>query len=366
MAEDTYDFKKSLKQAAEDHAIDFAPTKPEEVIRIVDNKDSYKESITEAIFQALKQLKEVERQNDVAITISLGFVLEDGDPKWELDWLVRMIELGTLSELSQKKIISSYEEKTRPFAENGSYDEVIAVITCNPEKFLDWYGMEVLGLNAMGNVLAFHSELARALGSVTAAIYYLQIYKWYNDEPKDLDGYIAKSKDMIRTATTLTRSEQDPVKERLERDGWLDVRPGKYGFKADRFKPLKPITISTKDADALQQISRARSEALSRLDELYAELEAIELSIEENPTRVLQVYENKATGELPPIDGNKKKSTFGRLGDDIWDRKGFERYDHDENAMLKDYARYKSDIKSRGKKKEEIRALREKLSEKKS
>ncbi len=353
-----FDFKKSLKKAAKEYGVDISPTKPDEVMGIIDSKDGYQDALLESIFQELTALGNSKKKHKATITVSLGFELSDG-PKWELDWLIRNIELATLSELRRKKILK-YKTEARPIADSDSYNQVVAAITCVPQKFFDWYGTEELGLKGMGNILAFHRKLVLALNSVTAALYYLQIFEWYSDEKKDTEGYIAKSKSDIQRATTLTRSEQDSSRTLLEKGEWLDVRPGKHGFKAERFRPLKPITISRKAADAAKQSFRAKTAGMSRIDELYVEFVGIEAAIEENPTRVLQKYENKITGELPPMDGSKK-STFSKIGDDIWDRKGFERYDHDENAMLADYARYKFLVKQRNEKKKEINEVRASL-----
>lgn len=335
-----FDFNESLKRAAGEYGIDFLDETSDEVTAVLNRKDDYRSGILEEILHEIEALGDARKDAEATFIISLGLEVA-GDPKWKLDWLIQSIERATLDELREKKVLH-YEEKLRHVSGDDFYNEVIAVITCTPKIFLDWYGAQQLGLKGMGEVLAYHRELVHATGSAVAALYYLRMHEWYQDEAKDMEGYITKTETAIQDAIGLTKTEQIGCRKLLEKDEWLDIWTGnRHGFHINRFKPLRPVAMDRKTADAIRQSSRMRSEKFSELDELCTELSGIDDAIADNPTRVLQKHEDKQIGELPSITG-KGPSTFSRLGDDIWDRKGFERYNHDENAMRADYAIFKS------------------------
>lgn len=340
MDEDFFDSDETLRQIIDDLGVELSPVKPKEVMRVIDDREFYEDAVIENIFREIRKFGKAKSKRETTITIGLGEELDDG-PKWELEWLARMIKLDLLRRLCEKDILN-YKEGTRLFPGDGSFNEATAVITCIPQVFVNWYGIDKLASERLGDIMAFNRELAFALNSVTAAIYYLQIVDWYHDEEKDSDGYITKTIDEIKRGTSLTKSQQNTAKAVLMGD-WLDIQEGKYGFHINRFKPLKPVSIDRNVADALRQVSRARSEKISRLDGLYAELDAVEMSISENPAGELQKYENKATGELPAMDA-KGKSKFSKKGDDIWQRKGFERFADDYKLEL-GYAQFKADIR---------------------
>jgi len=61
------------------------------------------------------------------------------------------------------------------------------------------------------------------LGDIPTTIYYTQLWYWMGKGGRS-DGYIYKSKKEIEYETTLTREQQDRVRIKLVKMGWLDTR----------------------------------------------------------------------------------------------------------------------------------------------
>lgn len=72
-------------------------------------------------------------------------------------------------------------------------------------------------------VIAFSPVLSRLFGGVNEAIYFQQLYYWSDKGARD-DGWIYKKKVEIEEETTLTRDQQDPIRKKLEKLGYLETR----------------------------------------------------------------------------------------------------------------------------------------------
>ena len=73
------------------------------------------------------------------------------------------------------------------------------------------------------NPIAFHPTLARAFGGIHEAIFWQQIYYW-SDKTKNKDGWVYKSKKEIEEETTITKRQQDRVRESLVKLGVLELK----------------------------------------------------------------------------------------------------------------------------------------------
>lgn len=72
-------------------------------------------------------------------------------------------------------------------------------------------------------VIPFDIELFKVLGGVTDAIYYQQLFYW-SDKGKRKDGFRYKTKKEIENETGIKKREQDKIREKLIKKGWLQVR----------------------------------------------------------------------------------------------------------------------------------------------
>lgn len=68
--------------------------------------------------------------------------------------------------------------------------------------------------------VSFYPQLAKLLGGIKEALYYQQISYW-SDKGSREDGFIYKTKEEIEEETFLTRDEQDRVRKKLEKNGWM-------------------------------------------------------------------------------------------------------------------------------------------------
>lgn len=78
-------------------------------------------------------------------------------------------------------------------------------------------------LNLLSKPIAFHPDLARLFNSMEAAIYWQQLFYW-SDKGKRSDGFVFKTKEEIEEETTLTRFQQDKIRRKLEKDGYLETK----------------------------------------------------------------------------------------------------------------------------------------------
>jgi hypothetical protein len=72
-------------------------------------------------------------------------------------------------------------------------------------------------------VVLFYPELARRLDSIPAALLYQHLYFW-SDKGSRPDGFIYKTKDVIKLETALTRDKQDRACDKLEAEGVIKIR----------------------------------------------------------------------------------------------------------------------------------------------
>ena len=99
----------------------------------------------------------------------------------------------------------------------------------------------------MGRPIAFLPELARKLGGIEEALFYQQLHYW-SDKGNREDGFIYKTIKEIEEETTLTRRQQDRVRLKLIKEGWLDVKKihSPKGVPTLHYKCLVEFSISTK------------------------------------------------------------------------------------------------------------------------
>lgn len=77
--------------------------------------------------------------------------------------------------------------------------------------------MEKIKLN-LKNPVMLYPQLAKILGGTKEAIYWQQLYYW-SDKGNDPEGWIYKTKIEMEKETTLTRYQQDRIREKLEKMG---------------------------------------------------------------------------------------------------------------------------------------------------
>lgn len=92
--------------------------------------------------------------------------------------------------------------------------------------------------------IAFHPQIARELGNdIESALFYQQIYYW-RDKGVRSDGFIYKTIKQIEDETILTRHQQDRVREKLIRLGWIEVKKIKVnGAPTLHYKPLVEVSL---------------------------------------------------------------------------------------------------------------------------
>lgn len=102
--------------------------------------------------------------------------------------------------------------------------------------------------------IAFYPQLARELGDIESAIFYQQIYFW-SDKGSREDGFIYKTCKQIEEETTLTRRQQDRIKDNLVKMGWLEIKLVKVkNAPTLHFKPLVSMDlICTKRTNGIVQ-----------------------------------------------------------------------------------------------------------------
>lgn len=72
--------------------------------------------------------------------------------------------------------------------------------------------------------IAFSPDVSRELGNdIEAALFYQQIYYWSDKGDRD-DGFIYKTKGDIENETTLSIKQQDRVRKKLEKLGWIETK----------------------------------------------------------------------------------------------------------------------------------------------
>lgn len=140
----------------------------------------------------------------------------------------------------------------------------------------------------------FYPWLAKALGSIQAAIYYQHLWFWRNKGGRR-DGFIYKSKSEIERETALTRNQQDRVRERLEIGGFLEVKKKMAnGHPTLHFKPLiSPTSISEKATNP-----QARNQPIHEHDNSFS-------ITDKNPEKET---DNRLPDGNSPISLSKKKT----------------------------------------------------------
>lgn len=71
--------------------------------------------------------------------------------------------------------------------------------------------------------IAFIPNLARELGGIEEALFYQQLHYW-GDKGDREDGFIYKTVEQLEEETTLTRRQQDRVRLKLIKMGWIEVK----------------------------------------------------------------------------------------------------------------------------------------------
>ena len=96
-------------------------------------------------------------------------------------------------------------------------------------------------------VIAFHPSLARELDGIEEAIFYQQLYYW-KDKGNREDGFIHKTIEDIEEETTLTRRQQDRIRAKLVKMGWIEIKKthAPNGKPTLHYRCLVDMTICTK------------------------------------------------------------------------------------------------------------------------
>ncbi len=71
--------------------------------------------------------------------------------------------------------------------------------------------------------IMFIPGLARELGGIEEAIFYQQLHYWMDKGTRE-DGFIYKSTAEIEEETTLTRFQQDRIRAKLVKKGWIEIK----------------------------------------------------------------------------------------------------------------------------------------------
>lgn len=76
--------------------------------------------------------------------------------------------------------------------------------------------------------ISFFPQLSKLFGGIKEAVYYQQLYYW-SDKGHREDKWIYKTKDEIERETTLSREEQDRIRKKLEKMGYIQTKVMKVG-----------------------------------------------------------------------------------------------------------------------------------------
>jgi hypothetical protein len=107
-------------------------------------------------------------------------------------------------------------------------------------------GEHIIIADKLERPIAFYPFLARALGDIESAIFYQQLHFW-SDKGDREDGWIYKSKKDIEEETTLSRKQQDRIKNKLVKMGWIETKTVKAkGAPTIHYLCKKGFSISTK------------------------------------------------------------------------------------------------------------------------
>ena len=95
----------------------------------------------------------------------------------------------------------------------------------------------------LGRPIAFYAELARELGGIEEAIFYQQIHYWGQRGKRD-DGFVYKTVEELEEETTLSRYQQDRIRKKLIKKGWLEVKLFKAnGAPTLHYRPLVSVEM---------------------------------------------------------------------------------------------------------------------------
>lgn len=337
----------SLESAAKEYGLDLSEATPEEVMSIINNKDAYRVGIWDDIFDEIAGMRDESYKKKSTVEIFFG--PEGGGPKETLEQIIYQIQKSSLNELVGNAIIS-YEIEQRDTGEGNFY--YAWIIKYVPENYLNWYGEQRFGQRQLG--LANIFSLAKALGDVKPAVFYLQICDWWEKAKMPEQG-IAKSISEITQATSLTLDEQKPIRKLLIDRGLLHTsRPAK-GNSPTYYKPLKWLAFmhgnSTDEKTENEPVFEERQKVLAWFVELIAINEAIKDSPE---MKGLQKHTNKRTGKLSEVTGEKGHGKYKQRGDQIVSTKGFERHG-DLNTTEKHFDEFQAMKKRRAELRELIK-----------
>lgn len=129
-------------------------------------------------------------------------------------------------------------------------------------------------------VIGFRPEIARALGSIEAAIFYQQLYFW-SDKGKRGDGFIYKSAREIEDETCLTEKQQRLARKKLVDAGWLLAEKhqanGAYTYHYKCLMTVNTVlakghNVSAKSQDVPAKRPERTSKKASTITETTAEI----------------------------------------------------------------------------------------------
>lgn len=125
--------------------------------------------------------------------------------------------------------------------------------------------------------IAFLPELARTLGGVEEALYYQQLHFW-SDKGLREDGFIYKTLKQLELETTLSRRQQDRIREKLVKMGWLEVKKthAPNGSPTLHYRCLVDIDLEFRGNPFARNVQMdlhetAKSKCTKRTNALYTE-----------------------------------------------------------------------------------------------
>lgn len=204
----------------------------------------------------------------------------------------------------------------------------------------------------MKKPIAFYPDLAIALGGISEAIYYQQLYFW-GDKGKRSDGFIYKSKKEIQDETTLTRDQQDRIREKLVKGGWLEVK----NLKANNaptlhYKTLREITFSISGKPANPKSGNVANQISGKPANLITE------TTTENTTERVEASSTVSRDLIQfMVEEYKKIKGFNEVKG--WDKVNFPRHGKEAKQIIEMLKANFTDMDDEETKKEILRCLKE-------
>lgn len=358
---------------------DFSDVYPHEVMEIINRADDIRSYLIEDIFEETVRLGYEASKDETTIDIDLGLEGVAGEPRWQLDWLIQKIKTAALQELASFRAIKpDYDIELRDRSKESAAHEVFAVLKYVPRDFLAWYGEEEMASKPLGEMVAYHPMLAKEIGEIPAAIYYMQLRLWWEAAYwAGWDGYMPKSAAEIQKATGLKKDAQIRIRNLLKEKGWLDFKERRVG-RSDithfiTFKPLdftsgKPESVVAEKIRLIKLPMAIQDKAAleQSLNEWQEYLVLLKNTLKDMPVRKLWKHARKKYGELPDEGG----SNYIKHEDEIIETEEMGQYGGDENNVRRAWDDFnkirneKNELRDRiTAAKQEIKSIKKQISE---